>query len=55
MPDFHTAEWSSWITKRKALEEILKLNLSVKQSFETGVVIFAPLVASSVSLLLGKA
>ncbi|HEY9699094.1 MAG TPA: hypothetical protein V6D10_17670 [Trichocoleus sp.] len=54
MPNFQDAEWGAWVTKRKSLEEMLKLNLTVKQSFETGVAIFAPLVASSISLLLGK-
>lgn len=54
MPNFHDAEWAAWITKRKALEEMLKLNLSVKQSFETSVAIFTPLVTSSISFLLEK-
>lgn len=55
MPEFQKDGWNTWHTKRKSLEEILKLDASFKDNFETSLFIFAPLASSFISILLGKA
>lgn len=53
MPSLNSESWANWYSSRKNLEELLQLQLSITDSFKTGVVILAPLMGSAISLLLG--
>lgn len=53
-PEKGAAGWSSWLSERRALDELLGINAGTAASLRTGLVILAPLSASLVGLLLGS-
>jgi hypothetical protein len=52
-PAAGSAGWSSWLSERKALDELLGIHAGTAASLRTGLVILAPLSASLIGLLLG--
>lgn len=52
LPAPESEEWENTYEKRGKLEELLRLRMTARQSFETSVVIFAPLLSGFISFLM---
>ena len=53
LPEAAPDSWADWYAERKALEELLQMDVATSKGVQAGLVIATPLVGSAIGLLLG--